>query len=220
MLDSVLDVGARRASRARRPRLYGRFLKRPLDLLLLLLMLPFVLPIVAVLAALIKADGGPAFYSQERVGQGGRVFRMWKLRSMSVNADAELQALLQGDASARLEWDETQKLRNDPRVTRIGGIIRRSSLDELPQLWNVLVGSMSFVGPRPFMPEQQALYPGEDYYELRPGMTGFWQTSERNGTTFSDRALYDSRYHEQCSLVTDLRILAATFSVVLRGTGC
>lgn len=220
MLDSVLDAGARRVSRARRPRLYGRFLKRPLDLLLLLLMIPFVLPIVLALAALIKADGGPAFYSQERVGQGGRVFRMWKLRSMSVNADAELQALLQRDASARLEWNETQKLRHDPRITRIGGIIRRSSLDELPQLWNVLVGSMSFVGPRPFLPEQQAIYPGEHYYELRPGLTGFWQTSERNATSFPERAMYDSRYHEQISFVTDLRILAATCGVVLRGTGC
>ncbi len=219
MFDSTLDIRAGRVGGVRRPSLYFRFFKRPLDLFLLLLMVPIVLPTLLVLATLVMSDGGPAFYSQERVGQRGRKFRMWKLRSMTVNADAELRMLLERDAQARLEWDKNQKLRNDPRITRIGRFIRRSSLDELPQLWNVLIGDMSFVGPRPFLPEQTVLYPGKDYYEMRPGLTGYWQTSERNESSFRERASYDSRYHDELSFTTDLRILAATCGVVLRGTG-
>jgi exopolysaccharide production protein ExoY len=199
--------------------LYRRFIKRALDVILVLLMLPFVLPVVIGLALLIRADGGPAFYSQERVGRSGRVFRMWKLRSMVVDADRKLQDLLDQNAEARSEWGESQKLKRDPRVTPIGQIIRKTSLDELPQIWNVLIGDMSLVGPRPFLPEQRSLYAGRDYYELRPGLTGLWQVRDRNGTSFSSRATHDSQYYEQISLRTDLQILASTFAVVMRGTG-
>jgi exopolysaccharide production protein ExoY len=198
---------------------YRRFAKRLIDLMLVASAMPAVIPIMIVLAVLIKIDGGPVFYSQQRVGLGGRTFRMWKLRSMVVNADQMLQELLDRDPDARQEWDETQKLKRDPRITPVGHAIRKTSLDELPQIWNVLVGDMSLVGPRPFLPEQKDLYAGRDYYQLRPGLTGLWQVNDRNGTSFSARVVYDSQYYEQLSLRTDAQILMETITVVLRGTG-
>ncbi len=180
---------------------------------------PVILPVVLLLGLLIRSDGGPAFYSQERIGLNGRIFRIWKLRSMRVGADQLLEAHLAADPAARAEWQTTQKLKDDPRVTPIGRSIRRNSLDELPQLWNVLKGDMSLVGPRPMMPDQARLYPGVAYYGLRPGVTGFWQISRRNGTTFAGRAAYDTRYARRMSLGTDLKVLFATVWVVMVGTG-
>jgi lipopolysaccharide/colanic/teichoic acid biosynthesis glycosyltransferase len=199
--------------------LYRRSFKRVLDCGFVLLLAPIVVPFILLLALLIRLDGGPAFYSQQRIGMHGRVFRIWKLRSMRVGADALLEAHLAANPAARAEWATTQKLKDDPRITPIGRPIRKSSLDELPQLWNVLLGDMSLVGPRPMMPEQAPLYPGVAYYRLRPGVTGFWQISHRNGTSFAGRAAYDTRYARRLSFVTDLRVLFATVLVVLRGTG-
>jgi exopolysaccharide production protein ExoY len=202
-----------------RPGLYRNGAKRALDILLVLIALPAVLPLVAVLAALVWREGGNPFYIQQRVGRNGRMFRMWKLRSMVSDADARLEGHLAADPVARAEWDCTQKLVNDPRITPLGHILRRSSLDELPQLWNVLKGEMSLVGPRPMMPCQQALYPGRAYYRLRPGITGFWQISQRNRCTFADRAKFDAVYDRRLSLGTDLKVLFGTIRVVLRCTG-
>jgi lipopolysaccharide/colanic/teichoic acid biosynthesis glycosyltransferase len=189
-------------------------------MVLVLLGAPFVLPLVLVLAVLVALDGGRPFYRQDRVGKNGRIYRMWKLRSMEVDADERLSAYLRNNPAARAEWDHSQKLRQDPRITRIGRLIRRTSLDELPQLWNVLRGDMSLVGPRPMMPSQRALYPGDAYYALRPGVTGLWQVSARNECGFAARASYDTEYYRTLSFGTDLRILAATIRVVMRGTGC
>lgn len=199
---------------------YARGLKRALDVALVLAAAPVVVPVVLVLALLVACDGGAPFYAQDRVGRGGRRFRMWKLRTMVVGAEDRLAAHLAADPAARAEWDRTQKLRDDPRVTPTGRLLRRTSLDELPQLWNVLTGDMSLVGPRPMMPCQQAMYPGEAYYRLRPGLTGPWQVSDRNAAAFADRARFDRDYEAALSLATDLRLLAATLRVVLRGTGC
>lgn len=199
--------------------LYRRSLKRVLDCTLVLVAAPFVAPLILIIALVVRLDGGPAFYSQERIGRNGRIFRIWKLRSMKVGADALLEAHLAADPAARAEWTSTQKLKDDPRITPVGRPIRKVSLDELPQVWNVLRGDMSLVGPRPMMPEQAPLYPGVAYYRLRPGLTGFWQIRDRNRTTFAGRAAYDTRYAERLSLLTDLRVLAATVRVVLRGTG-
>jgi exopolysaccharide production protein ExoY len=199
--------------------LYNRVFKRWLDLALILLAAPFVVPMVLVLGALVRRDGGPAFYVQDRIGLDGRVFRLWKLRTMVIDADAALAAHLAADAALRTEWDETQKLKADPRITAIGRLLRKASLDELPQLWNVFRGDMSLVGPRPMLPEQRALYPGHDYYALRPGLTGPWQVSERNATSFAGRAEFDSAYARRLSLSTDIAIMALTVWVVLRGTG-
>ncbi len=199
---------------------YRSVFKRVLDVSAIVMAAPVVLPIVAVLAFGVARDGGSPFYTQSRIGKDGRIFRMWKLRSMVRDADRQMQDLLSRDPAARAEWETSQKLRNDPRVTSFGRFLRRSSLDELPQLWNVLTGDMSLVGPRPMMVNQQSLYPGSAYYALRPGITGYWQTSGRNQTTFAARAEFDTVYEEGLSLVTDLRILVRTVNVVLKGTGC
>lgn len=200
--------------------IYRSGVKRALDIVLVLLGAPFVAPLVFVLAVFVALDGGKPFYRQDRVGQGGRIYRMWKLRSMEVDADERLSAYLRANPDARAEWDHTQKLRQDPRITRLGRLLRRTSLDELPQLWNVIRGDMSLVGPRPMMPSQRTLYPGDAYYALRPGVTGLWQVSARNECGFAARASFDTEYDRTLSFRTDARILAATVRAVLRGTGC
>ena len=191
--------------------LYRSSIKRSLDILLVLMALPVVLPLVLVLALVVLMDGGNPFYSQERVGRGGHRYRMWKLRSMVADAEKRLQGHLDINPEARAEWEQTQKLRHDPRVTRFGRILRKSSLDELPQL--------SLVGPRPMLPEQQVLYPGSSYYGLRPGLTGLWQVSERNQSTFASRALYDDDSDRSISLRTDALVIWRTVGVVMGATG-
>lgn len=194
--------------------------KRLLDILFVLLVALPVLSVLAPLAVAVMLDGHSPFYGQVRLGRNGRVFRMWKLRTMVPDADQALLDLLARDPTARTEWELHQKLRRDPRVTTIGAFLRKTSLDELPQFWNVLVGDMSVVGPRPMMPSQRDLYPGDEYFALRPGITGSWQTSDRHESSFSERARFDQSYYHDLSLATDLRIMARTVSVVVNGTGC
>lgn len=198
---------------------YRGFGKRFLDVFLVTVTAPIVAVIVVLLAGLIAIDGGRPFYTQNRVGRGNRSFRIFKLRSMVIDADNRLAQHLASDPAARAEWDAHQKLRNDPRITRIGALLRRTSLDELPQLWNVFIGDMSLVGPRPMMLEQRAMYPGRAYYRLRPGITGPWQVSDRNAVEFKSRAVFDHRYFHDMSLATDLRLLLQTVRAVLRCTG-
>lgn len=208
------------AALPRRRGVYRNLVKRIVDVTAIVLAAPVVVPLVAVLAVAVAKDGGQPFYTQKRVGRHGKMFRMWKLRSMVADADLRLQEHFAENPTAREEWDRTQKLKDDPRVTPLGQFLRKSSLDELPQLWNVLVGDMSLVGPRPMMPCQQAIYPGLAYYALRPGITGYWQTAGRNRTTFEARADYDEAYEAELTLATDARILMRTVSVVVKGTGC
>lgn len=200
-------------------RIYRKLGKRALDVFAVLMAALFVLPVVGILALLIARNGGQPFYTQKRVGRHGRIYRIWKLRSMVPDADARLEAHLTAKPTARQEWDATQKLKNDPRITRFGYLLRKSSMDELPQLWNVLKGDMSLVGPRPMMPCQMALYSGQAYYNLQPGITGSWQVSARNASTFADRAKFDTSYDRDVSLVEDTKLLLATVRVVLKGTG-
>jgi lipopolysaccharide/colanic/teichoic acid biosynthesis glycosyltransferase len=200
--------------------LYRDWFKRPLDVAIVVLCAPFWVPLVIMLAMVVSLDGNSPFYRQLRLGRGGRVFRIWKLRSMTIDADACLEAYLEANPAARAEWDEAQKLRNDPRVTLVGRVLRRSSLDELPQLWNVLVGDMSLVGPRPMLPSQASQYPGSAYYQVRPGITGLWQVKDRNSSSFAARAGFDSQYVKGLSPWQDLKILLATVRVVFQGTGC
>lgn len=207
-------------SPASKPWFYRSIVKRPLDLALVLLAAPVIVPLILLLAIFVMRDGGNPFYTQLRVGRNGRTYRMWKLRSMVVDADDRLQSYLEANPEARAEWDLTQKLRNDPRVTRFGRILRACSMDELPQLFNVVKGEMSLIGPRPMLPEQQAMYSGDAYFRLRPGITGLWQVAGRNRTSFTDRAIYDERYDRQLSMSSDMGILMRTVSVVLRRTGC
>lgn len=198
---------------------YRSVVKRVLDIALVAVSAPIVLPTVGLLALMIRRDGSPVFYGQKRIGRDGEIFTCWKLRTMVVDADSKLEAYLDSDTDARIEWEETQKLKNDPRITAFGRFLRKTSLDELPQLWNIFVGEMSLVGPRPMMPSQQAMYHGTAYYDMAPGLTGYWQISERNESTFASRVGFDNRYARELTLGTDLKILFRTIGVVLRGTG-
>lgn len=200
--------------------IYGRGLKRCFDITFILIFLPVYLPLLLVIILLVAIDGGKPLYRQNRLGRGGRVFKMMKIRTMVDGADDLLKLHLESSAEAHQEWSKTQKLKNDPRVTRIGYFLRKSSLDELPQLWNVFKGDMSLVGPRPMMVEQRSMYPGTAYFELRPGITGSWQVSERNSCSFAERAAYDRSYLASLSFSQDMSILLKTVAVVVRGTGC
>jgi lipopolysaccharide/colanic/teichoic acid biosynthesis glycosyltransferase len=205
---------------ARPSPIYKDFTKRLLDTAFIVLSLPFLLPILLGVAFLVALDGKSPFYSQERLGRGGQVFRIWKFRSMVPNAERKLQELIASDPKLAREWQEHQKLKQDPRITKIGHLLRKTSIDELPQLLNVLKGEMSLVGPRPMMVDQRDMYPGKAYFAMRPGLTGLWQISDRNTSTFAARASFDTAYYQQMSLATDCRVLAATAGVVVRGTGC
>lgn len=189
------------------------------DLTVVLLSAPIWVPTIALLAAIIFLDGGNPLYSQDRVGRGGRVFRMWKLRSMVTGAEAMLEDHLAADPEARIEWIEKQKLSVDPRITRFGQFLRKTSLDEVPQMWNVLIGEMSLVGPRPMMVDQQPMYSGTAYYRLRPGLTGTWQIFARNKSAFSDRVSFDEAYDAGLSFQEDVRLILKTAPAVLRAQG-
>lgn len=195
------------------------FFKRIFDLTAIIVTLPLWLPLLAVLAAVVRLEGHDVFFVQKRVGLHGREFKLWKFRTMVPDAERKLLEYIAQNPEARKEWDEAQKLTNDPRITPIGQILRRTSADELPQLWNVLRGEMSLVGPRPMLPSQRALYPGNAYYEMRPGLTGSWQVSDRNKCSFAGRALYDASYFSEMSFWVDVKILFKTIFVVFNATG-
>lgn len=204
-----------------RPRrgVYRNGFKRVFDTAAILLTLPFTIPVILTLALCVALEGGKPFYRSPRVGRYGKVFGMLKLRTMVADSDALLEQHLRDNPAARVEWDSTQKLKNDPRITRMGRFLRKTSLDELPQLWNVIAGDMSLVGPRPMMPDQQHLYPGIAYYSLRPGLTGPWQVTARNESEFCKRSEYDQAYDKELSLGTDILLLIRTLGVVMKGTG-
>lgn len=203
-----------------KPRVYANLGKRILDVTLVLLTLPLTLPVILICALALWIEGGYPFYRQDRLGQRGRHFSMLKLRTMVRDADTQLEKYLAANPDMRREWDETQKLKQDPRITRVGKFLRASSLDELPQLWNVLIGDMSLVGPRPMLPEQLPLYGNATaYFALKPGITGVWQVSARNESRFSYRAQIDAAYEQELSMWADLSLMFRTVGVVVRGTG-
>lgn len=202
------------------PSLYKSFGKRLFDIVTVLAASVPILLTVALLALWVRRDGGSAFFVQERVGENGKTFKLMKLRTMVPDAESVMAQHLDSDPIAKAEWDHHQKLRNDPRITLAGRILRKTSLDELPQLWNVLKGDMSLVGPRPMMLDQRVLYPGTEYYEMKPGVTGYWQVSDRHATGFHERARYDRSYYSDLSLATDIKVIWQTFAVVLGGKGC
>lgn len=197
-------------------------LKRAMDVLGAGLLLLLCAPVFLVIAALVKRDGGKVFYAHERVGRGGRLFGCLKFRSMVADADRRLAALLDRDPAARAEWEATRKLKNDPRVTWIGRFLRASSLDELPQLINVLKGEMSLVGPRPVQAAELAAFYGaaaQHYMAVRPGLTGPWQISGRSDTSYAQRVALDVQYVAHPSLATDVKILLRTPVAVLARRG-
>lgn len=199
-----------------------RFAKRVMDLTLTIIGGICILPIILLLTLLIMIDSrGGAFYQQKRLGRDGRQFAAYKFRSMHGDGEARLAQVLEADPALRAEYNKFHKLRNDPRVTRVGRILRKYSLDELPQLWNVLNGTMSLVGPRPYLERELKDMDAQEGFILRsvPGMTGLWQVSDRNAIGFSGRVKMDVHYVRNWSPWLDIYILARTFGVVIKGTG-
>ncbi len=202
---------------AGRPGVISRGLKRAMDMTLAGILLVALSPLLFAIALLIRRDGGQALFYHQRLGACGRFFHCIKFRSMRVDAAEVLDELLARDEAAAAEWAATQKLREDPRVTAIGRFLRKTSLDELPQLLNVLCGQMSLVGPRPIVASEARFY-GEhinDYYTARPGVTGLWQVSGRSDTSYQRRVQLDVWYARNRSLWHDLGILVKTVPVVL-----
>jgi Undecaprenyl-phosphate galactose phosphotransferase WbaP len=200
----------------------SRLTKRIMDFVLASVGGILILPWVAIAALLVKwSSRGPAFYGHGRIGEGGRKFRAWKFRTMVANADDILEQFLQADPELRAEWAATHKLRNDPRVTKIGKFLRQTSLDELPQVWNVIRGEMSLVGPRPIVRHEIVKYGDEFdlYRKVRPGITGLWQVSGRSETTYEERVAMDVRYVRNWSVWLDAYLVAKTAGVVLGKKG-
>jgi Undecaprenyl-phosphate galactose phosphotransferase WbaP len=201
--------------------LLSRRAKRVFDVGLSMAALTILAVPMAIVAIAVRFDGGPAIFGHERVGEGGRTFRCLKFRSMRRDAQAQLETLLDSDPEALKEWNETRKLRNDPRVTRIGRFIRKTNLDELPQLLNVIGGQMSLVGPRPVTESELARY-GEEtggYLSVRPGITGLWQVSGRNDVSYAQRVGLDAWYVKNWSPWHDFAILLKTVPAILSRRG-
>ena len=200
----------------------AKIAKRLLDLATAAILVPVTAPLILAFALLIKLESpGPILYANERIGLGGRKFKAWKLRTMVVTGDQVLREYFEKHPLEQFTFLRTQKLRNDPRITKIGRILRKTSIDELPQLWNVFKGEMSVVGPRPFLENQIEMYGRsfELYKLVRPGITGLWQVSGRNKLPFSERVLLDAYCIQNWSVWMDIYILARTFGVVLTGRG-
>ncbi len=199
-----------------------RVVKRGLDLTLAFLCLPILLLLIAAIAVAIRVTSpGPIFFSHRRIRGHGRFFSMWKFRTMCVNSAEVLEDYLAANPAARAEWRKEHKLKHDPRVTRVGEFLRRTSLDELPQIWNVITGSMSLVGPRPIVAAEVEKY-GEffaDYCLVKPGVTGLWQVSGRSRVSYPERVQLDRHYAHHWSLGFDIRILCRTLSSVANQDG-
>lgn len=199
----------------------SRILKRAMDIIGSLAIIILLSPLLIYLYFSVKRDGGCAIYGHARIGRNGKKFKCLKFRSMVVNSKEVLEDLLRTDPEARAEWEKDFKLKNDPRITKIGAFIRKTSLDELPQLFNVLKGEMSLVGPRPVVADELERYQENvDYYLMaKPGMTGLWQVSGRNDVDYDTRVYFDSWYVKNWSLWNDIAILFKTISVVLKRDG-
>ncbi len=192
--------------------------KRAFDLVFSLAVLVLTAPLFALLCAAVRLSSpGPILYGHVRVGRGGRAFRCWKFRTMVVDADEQLRMLFEARPDLREEFEQAFKLRQDPRVTRVGQFLRKTSLDELPQFFNVLRGDMSVVGPRPLVVEETARYGHAlaQVLRVRPGITGLWQVSGRNDVPYAQRIVLDARYAARRSLLFDLLIVVRTLGVLL-----
>ena len=198
------------------------FWKRFIDIFLLLISSPITLPLVAIVALVVKITSpGPVFYGHKRIGQNGKEFKCWKFRSMVIDADKQLEKILAENPEMRAEWEKDRKFTNDPRVTKIGKILRKTSIDEIPQFFNILIGEMSFVGPRPVTrPELEKYGSKSDFILLaQPGLSGMWQISGRSDTGYEERITLDSYYIQNWSVWLDIWIIIKTVVVVIKGKG-
>jgi exopolysaccharide production protein ExoY len=200
----------------------GGALKRGFDIVVAAVGLLLLSPLFLMIALLVKcSDGGSVFYGHRRVGRNGELFHCLKFRTMVPNGDQVLAAYFSRNPEARKEWNATRKLQNDPRVTGVGAVLRKLSLDELPQIINILRGEMSIVGPRPVVADELEMYGGAaDYYlKSRPGLTGLWQVSGRNDVSYETRVAFDRHYVENWSLAADVRIILKTIPAVCLSRG-
>jgi Undecaprenyl-phosphate galactose phosphotransferase WbaP len=198
------------------------YITRILDISMIMLAAPYIILVFVIIAISAKIDSrGPVFYRHERIGRYGRKFYVYKFRTMVQNADQILQDYLNSSPELKAQWVETQKLRQDPRMTRLGALLRKSSLDELPQLWNIILGDMSLVGPRPIVDSEVGKYGQcfDLYIQVRPGLTGLWQVSGRNNTTYERRVELDEYYVRNRSVKLYFKILWKTIFVVLKKEG-
>lgn len=201
---------------------WPKLLKSLLDKALVLLVGLACLPLIVLISLLVFIDSpGPVFYRQTRIGRGGKPFKVVKFRSMVMNADQALEQYFERYPQLRIDWEKDQKLKSDPRITRIGRFLRQTSLDEMPQLWNVLRGEMSMVGPRPIVQAEVIRYSDKFglYLQVLPGITGLWQVSGRNNVTYDERVNFDTYYVRNWSVWLDIYILIRTVKVVLAGDG-
>ena len=195
---------------------------RLLDVIIALSVLIFIAPLMLAISLMIRAqDGGPALFRQSRIGEGGKTFKCLKFRTMVIDAEVRLNALLARDPEARKEWEADHKLRKDPRITALGAFLRKSSLDELPQLFNVLKGEMSLVGPRPIVAAEVARYGRwfAYYCAVKPGVTGLWQVNGRNDVSYRRRVALDVLYAKTIGVRRYVQIMAATVPAVLMRSG-
>ena len=198
------------------------FLKRTVDITASATALLLLSPVFLVTSLAIRKDSdGPAMFTQKRIGKDGKLFEIYKFRTMVPDADKKLFELLDKDEKAREEYKVNKKLKNDPRITKVGNFLRKTSIDELPQLINVLKGDMSLVGPRPYLPREKddmgAYY--NTIIESKPGITGLWQVSGRSNTTFEERLHFDEEYNEKKSFTYDMGLLVKTVGSVVKGDG-
>ena len=204
-------------------RKFEQIIKRAVDILggILGILILIPLTIIIFFANVISGDRGPLFYSQERIGKNGKKFKMYKFRSMIIGAEDKLKKYLEENEDARIEYKKYKKIKNDPRVTKIGKFIRKTSLDEFPQFLNVLKGDMSLVGPRPYLEREKEdmTYFYKYIVECKPGVTGFWQVSGRNDVTFNDRVRMDMEYFKKNCLKVDAKILGLTVKKVIGREG-
>lgn len=205
-----------------RPRKASDAIKRVLDLVIVIPASVFLAPALLAVAFLIQRDdSGPILFRHERRGKDGKPFLCYKFRTMVLDAPERLEHLLASDPELRREWDENQKLKDDPRITRCGGLLRRTSLDELPQLWNILRGEMSIVGPRPIVEDEVRRYGSdiEHYDAVKPGVLGLWQVKGRSDTTYEERVALDVDYAMRRSVFMDLSILIQSIPAILLKRG-
>lgn len=219
---AVSQTGLDAAPAARRPVSWQAVVRRSADLFIAIVAIILLAPLLATTAALVwLQDGGPAFFGHTRRGEGGKPFKCWKFRSMVVNSQERLAEYLAAHPEAAVEWARDHKLKDDPRITPLGRFLRKSSVDELPQLFNVLVGEMSIVGPRPIVDAECEKYRRyiHEYFSVRPGITGLWQVCGRNDVSYRRRVAIDVTYVRERTLLLDLKILLMTVPAILTSKG-
>ena len=201
-----------------------KFIKRVIDIIGSIIGIVILIPVTAIVyiaRKILKEDDGPLFYEHLRYGKNGKQFRLYKFRSMCMHADQKLKEYLESNEEARKEFEKNQKLKNDPRITKLGNFLRKTSLDELPQMLNILKGEMSFIGPRPVVDGEIEKY-GENkdkFLSVKPGLTGYWQVNGRSNTTYEERMEMELYYVDNCSLWLDIKIFFKTFIAVFKKEG-